>query len=79
MDAGHIELELVLVSYFDATSEDGKVHVHNKFFCAQHLKSGTWRGLFESVSNARILQIGVTKFIGFGCGGVSAEGGLRGL
>ena len=45
MDAGHIELELFLVSYFDAISVDGKVHVRNKFICAQHLKSVTGRGL----------------------------------
>ena len=52
VDAGHIELELFLVSYPDTRSMDGKVHVFNNFFCAQHLKSGTGRGLFESVCKA---------------------------
>ena len=85
MDAGHIELVLFLVSYFDAIYVDGKVHVRNKFFCVQHLKGGTGRGLFESVCKAtQYMNITdwKTKMIGFGCDGASAnmaEGGLRGL
>ena len=64
---------------------DGKVNVINNFFCVQHLKSGTGKGLFESVCNAA-QYMNITdwkkKLIGFGCDGASAnmaERGLRGL
>ena len=43
VDAGHVKLKLFLVSYYDTISLYGKVHVHNKFLCAQHLKRGTGR------------------------------------
>ncbi len=85
VDAGNIELELYLILYFDALTEDGIVHVRSKFFSARHLGSGTGEGLFESLKTAVEYMDVVdrkTKMIGFGCDGASAnmaDGGLKGL
>ena len=41
--------ELFLITYFDAFSKDGVVHIQTKVFTARHLDSGTGGGLFVSL------------------------------
>ena len=80
-----MELELFLITYFDAFSKDGIVHVRTKFFTSRHLDSGAGEGLFVSLK-AEVDYMNVencrTKMIGFGCDGGRAnraEGGLNGI
>ena len=51
-DTGNVEVEVFLALQFNPFTIYGKVRVHNTFFCARHLKSGTGEGLFESLEGA---------------------------
>jgi hypothetical protein len=83
---GNIENELFLVLYFDPHSEDGVVHVRNKFFTVRQPKRANALGLFECFIRGIEHVLGATcnwedKIVGFGCDGTGvniAAGGLRG-
>ena len=84
-DAGTIEDELFTIQYFDPKSDDGSVHVRNKFLTVRQLKRGDAQTLFECFK-AAMEYIGITdwrnKLIGFGTDGASVNtgaGGLRGF
>ena len=73
------------ITYFDAFTKDGIVHVHTKYFTARYLDSGIGEGLFVSLK-ATVEYMNVkdwmTKMIGFGCEKARAnmaEGGLNGI
>ena len=83
-DCANKEEELFLVLYFDPYTDDGKVHVRNKFFAVRQPKNGTAAGLYESLVRA-FNHVDVNdwkdKLIGFGCDGTSvniAGNGLKG-
>ena len=82
-DAGNLE-ELLLILYFDPSSDDGVIHVRNQFFTVQQLRSGAGAGLFQCLI-AAMAYMGVddwkSNVIGLGCDGTNANiaaGGLRG-
>ena len=73
-----------MVLYFDPLSNDGKVHVRDKFFAVRHLNRATGQGLFDTLMRA-VEYVGIkdwsTKMVGFGCDGTNAnlaEKGLKG-
>lgn len=82
-DAANIEEELFLTLYLDTKSQDGAIHVRNRFFCVRQCRNATGKGLFETLVRA-MEYVGVKdwtlKLIGLGCDGCSANmGGNSGL
>ena len=83
-DCANVDEELFLVLYFDPyfSSEDGMVHVRDKFFAVHHLARGTGEGLYIGVKKT-LAYMGVTplewqcKMIGLGCDGTNANIGSR--
>ena len=83
---GNVENELFLVLYFDPHTEDGVVHVRNKFFTIRQPTRANALGLYECFTRATEHVLGASsnweaKCVGFGCDGTSvniAAGGLRG-
>ena len=80
-DSANIEDELFLVLYFDAHSQDGVVHVQNRFLTVRRPERSDASGLYECFARA-LLYAGVTdwenKLIGFGASVNIAAKGLRG-
>ena len=81
-DSANIEDELFLVLYFDAHSQDGVVHVQNRFLTVRRPERSDASGLYECFARA-LLYAGVTdwenKLIGFGCDGASVNIAAKGL
>ena len=75
-DCSNIE-ELFLAVYFDPYSEDGSVHIRNKYFCVRQPTSVDALGLQKCFSIDKM-----RKMVGFGCDGARVNLGeivLRGL
>ena len=84
-DCGNIEDELYMVMHFDPYSQDGAVHVRDRFLTVRRPSRCDAKGLYECFERA-LAYVGVTdwqtKLIGFGCDGTYVkigEGGLRGI
>ena len=81
-----VMLFLFLVVYFDLNSNDGAVHVRNRYLCVrQPIKSACTSGLvecFESALSYLGLDEEPSKLIGFGCDGANVNmgeaGGVKG-
>lgn len=68
-DCANKEEELFLALFFDPYADDGKVHVHSKFFAVRQPKDGTAAGLYESLVRAfdyMDVKDWKDKLIGFG-------------
>ena len=76
-DTGNAEDELYTVQFFEPKSNDGQVHVHNKFFTVRQVKRDDACGLFECFK-AAMEFVGVydweEKLIGLGCGAQRLSG-----
>ncbi len=73
------------IQYLNSKSDDGSVHIRNKFLTVRQLKRGDAKTLFECFK-AAMEYIRITdwrsKLIGFGTDGASVNtgaGGLRGF
>lgn len=84
-DAGRIDDELFLVLFLDPHSEDGVVHVHDKFLTVRRPKHCNADGLYRCFERG-LAFVGIndwrTKLVGFGCDGTNvniAPGGVRGF
>ena len=61
-DCSNVDEELSLVLYFDphsGGSEDGMVHVRDKFFTVRQLQRGTGEGLYNCMKKA-LAYMGIT-------------------
>ena len=83
-DAGRIEDELFMVLFLDPHSEDGIVHVRDKFLTVRRPEWCTADSLYSCFERG-LAFLGIedwrTKLVAFGCDGTSvniAPGGLRG-
>ena len=80
-DSGNIEEELYLV-YFDPYTNDGKVHVRNKFLTVRHPTRSNAEELYECFTHA-LTYAGIrdsqNKLVGFVCDGASVNIGDLGL
>ena len=81
-DSANIEDELYLLVYFDPLTNDGVVHVRNKFFTVRRPARSNAEGLYECFVRA-LNYVGVTdwenRLVGFGCDGASVNMGANGL
>lgn len=81
-DSGNVEDELFLVVYFDPYTQDGKVHVKNKFLTVRQPARSNAEGLYECFVRA-LTYAGIVdwenKLVGFGCDGASVNLGAHGL
>ena len=84
-DCSNVEEELFLILFFDpySNTEDGTVHVRDKFFSVYHLACVTGEGLHNCVKKS-LSYMGVewrNKMVGLGCDGTNAnigsENGLK--
>ena len=75
-DCGNIEDELYMVVYFDPHTQDGAVHVRDRFLTVRRPSRCDAKGLYECFERA-LTYVGVTdwqtKLIGFGCDGTNVN------
>ena len=81
-DSANIEEEVFLTVYFNPHSNDGKVHIQDKFLAIRRPSRSNAEGLFEcftrALAHARIIDW-ESKLVGIGCDGTNVNLGINGL
>ena len=80
--SGNVEDELYLVVYFDPYTQNGKVHIRNKFLTVRRPAHSNAEGLYECFIRAltyAVIPDWENKLVGFGSDGASVNIGANGL
>ena len=81
-DSANIEEEVFLTVYFNPHSNDGKVHIQDKFLAIRRPSRSNAKGLFECFTRA-LAHAGIvdweSKLVGIGCDGTNVNLGTNGF
>ena len=81
-DSANIEEEVFLTVYFNPRSNDGKVHIQDKFLAIQRPSRSNAEGLFECFTRV-LAHTGIidweSKLVGIGCDGTNVNLGTNGF
>lgn len=84
-DTATVEQELYTIQYLDSKTDDGIIHIRNRFLCVRKLACGNASGLYDCLESAMdYVQLSdwKTKLVAFGTDGAAvniAGRGLKGL
>ena len=81
-DSANIEEKVFLTVYFNPHSNDGKVHIQDKFLAIRRPSCSNAEGLFECFTRA-LAHAGIidweSKLVGIGCDGTNIDLGTNGF